>query len=336
MRNTPIAKPASAFFQRREFLALLTASALAPNFSFATQTIVRGADAPSLARAAVIHDALLLLISDDDVTGEWRDMLAPLPSGKAWEFSYAYGAASLGHDSQLALDVVADVQQGWSTRKPAFLDLQRYKGGMMERSLHVALGWAANRAAESILFADTADLTDSALIVDGVFLRAISGMTRVRKAHAKRIFRILYERAFIMMHTLEPDLDGPGGLDIAAMHEVKNPDQQHINRFIDAYADWVESIDGECDRLAEAMAAAPPRRFPSGAKFYDRNDPIIRTVDMIRQGLGNAQKPGRWFNQVGESRYAMAVSRAYRGARFVLEAARGDRPASDVNFIVAD
>lgn len=322
---------------RRHVLGMLIAAAAMPLRGLAAQSFPAGngpdvsvSSAPSLARAAAIHDALLLLASDRDVTGEWQDVLLPLPVGKPFEFSYAYGAASLGDDPDLVRDVVAEVRAGWSERKPPFMDIQRHKLGMLERRLSVALAWAANRAATRSLFADSSATPSLVLAFDGEFLRAISGVGKVEKKQAQRVFRVLYERALVAMHTVEPDLDGPGGLDIAAMHEIDDPNPDHVNRYIDDYADWIEGIDARCGQLAVAVSSAPPAGVPAGSSFYAAEDPIIGAAAAIRVGSGKAHSPNRWAADAGNSRFAQAVSSAYADARIVLEAARGTRPVADV------
>ena len=321
-------------FSRREAMEMFVLAAALPVLParpvFALSGDADGAApsfAPSAARAAVIHDALTLLASDSDVTGEWQEALLPLPVGKPFEYSYAYGVASLSDDGRLVRDVVAEVRAGWNTRKPAFPDIQRHKGGMMERRLGVAIGWAANHGATPVLF-DGIDGPRAALVLDGVFLRALIGDAPVSQVAARRVFRLLYERTLVAMHTLEPDLDGWGGLDIAAMHEVRDPDQDEVNRFIDGYADWIDGIDRRCAELAEAVAAEPPPGVPAGARFYDGSDPVVAAAAGLRRGRGTAHPPNAWRTGGGTSRYADALSHAYANARLVLETARGDRPVS--------
>ncbi len=330
---------APRFLNRRHVLAMLIAAAVVPPRAIAAQSIagtrsaVSASSLPSITRAAVIHDALLLLASDRDVTGEWQDALLPLPVGKPFEFSYAYGTAMLGDDPGLVRDVVAEVRDGWAGREAPFMDIQRHKLGMMERRFSVALGWAANRAATRTLFADSQVTQALVLAFDGELLRAISGVRKPAKAEAQRVFRVLYERALVGMHTVEPDLDGLGGLDIAAMHEVKKPQPEDVNRYIDDYADWIEGIDERCEQLAAAFASPPPRGIPTGNGFYAAEDAIIAVATAIRSGSGIAHPPNRWAADAGTSRFANAVSNAYAAARIVLEAARGDRPVADVDGI---
>ena len=338
--SRPSDTEAPRFLNRRHVLAMLIATVLVPPRGTVAQSIanarpstVPATSLPSVTRAAVIHDALLLLASDRDVTGEWQDALLPLPVGKPFEFSYAYGTASLGDDPRLVRDVVAEVRAGWRGRKAPFMDIQRHKLGMLERRFSVALGWAANRAATQTLFADSRVTPELVLAFDGEFLRAISGVHKVSKAEAQRVFRVLYERALVGMHTVEPDLDGPGGLDIAAMHEVKKPNPDDVNRYIDDYADWIESIDGRCERLAAAFGSPPPRGIPTGNSFYATEDAIIAVATAIRSGSGTAHPPNRWAADAGTSRFANAVSNAYAAARIVLEAARGERPVADVDGV---
>lgn len=321
-------------------LAGLTVSGLArtvqaqPGMAATALSAARGA--PSFTRTAVLHDALLLLASDEDVIGEWQAMLMPLPAGKVFEFAYAYGVASLGEDPRTTLDVIEEVRGGWADRGEPFMDIQRHRRGMMERRLQVAIAWAANRGAADTLFAPTAGIADAALALDGEFLRALSGGAPVSHARAERILRLLYERAFIAMHTIEPDLDGLRELDISSMHEVDDPRQSDVNRYVDAYADWVERLDSECRRLADAMAATPPASLPNGLSFHAPRDPIIRAATHLRVGLGTQHAPGRWREGAGESLYARAVSNAYGHARLVLEAARGDRPTHEVAATLAN
>ena len=328
------------FLNRRHVLAMLIAAVVVPPRGTAAQSVagasrsaVPASSLPSITRAAVIHDALLLLASDRDITGEWQDVLLPLPVGKPFEFSYAYGTASLGDDPGLVRDVVAEVRAGWRGRKAPFMDIQRHKLGMLERRFSVALGWAANRAATQTLFADSRVSPALILAFDGEFLRAISGVREVSKAEAQRVFRVLYERALVGMHTVEPDLDGLGGLDIAAMHEVKNPQPEDVNRYIDDYADWIESIDERCEQLAAAFVSPAPRGMPTGSGFYAAEDAIIAVATAIRSGSGTAHPPNRWAGEAGTSRFANAVSNAYAAARVVLEAARGERPVADVDGV---
>lgn len=322
-------------FSRRTTLGLLLASAslatacgrgesASAETAGTTAMLAAGSAAPSLARAAVIHDALMLLASDVDVKGEWQEMLLPLPIGKPFEFSYAYGVASLDDDGQLVRDVIAEVRTGWEGRREAFMDIQRHKRGMMERRLSVAIGWAANQRGGPVLLEGGG--SNAALTADGALLRALAG--QVSRAEAERLLRLHYERTLIAMHTLEPDLDGLGGLDIAAMHEIKNPAQEDVNRFMDAYADWVESVDDQCARLAGAMASPSPAGYPDGAGFYDPADPIISTAENLRRGFGTPVPLGRWQADIGASRYARALAAAYSGARLVFEVARGDRDAA--------
>lgn len=332
---------ALACLSRRHVLAMLVAAAAIPLRGVAAQSIagagssaVHASSLPSMTRAAVIHDALLLLASDRDVTGEWQDVLLPLPFGKPFEFSYAYGTASLGDDPALVRDVVAEVRAGWAGRQAPFMDIQRHKLGMLERRFSVALGWAANRAATLTLFADSRVTPALVLAYDGEFLRAIAGVRKFTKAEAQRVFRVLYERALVAMHTVEPDLDGVGGLDIAAMHEVKNPDPDDVNRYIDDYADWIEGIDERCKALAAAFASPPPRGMPIGSSFYAAEDAVISAASAIRRGSGKAHQPNRWATDAGNSLFANAVSNAYAAVRIVLEAARGERPATDLDAIL--
>ncbi len=285
---------------------------------------------PSIARAAAIHDALLLLAADRDVAGDWQNALLPLPVGKVFELSYTYGVASLDDDGRLVRDVVAEVRAGWPSRRPAFMDIQRHKGGMMERRLAVALGCAANHGAARVLFDGSRD-PNAEIGVDGVFLRALIGVDTVSEAEARRAFRVLYERALVAMHTLEPDLDGDGGLAIAAMHEVRQPRPEDVNRYLDRYADWVERIDARCEELAAALAGAAPPGLPAGAAFYRPNDPVIAAAERLRRGIGAESPPGHWAQTHGRSRYARAVAAAYGNARLVLEAARGERDIGELD-----
>jgi len=329
---------------RRETLALLIAGIAAPftmngrahaiPASYARAPNDRAWNTPCLTRAAAVHDALTLLISDADVTGEWQDALIPLPVSKPWEFSYAYGTASLEDSGQLLKDVVAEVLDGWTGRQPAFMDLQRYKGGMLERKLMIALGWAADRGAAATLFEDLEPGDASpADVVDGVFLRAIAGVDELDEAHARRIFRILYERALMGMHTIEPDLDGWGNADIASMHELRNPSPAEVIRYVDAYADWIEGIDEQCERLALASSNEAPAGYPQGGNFYDRSEVLLATVTRLRHGTGTARVPDTWHAGTASSRYARSVARAYRNVRRVFDVVRGDKPASTLDAL---
>ncbi len=329
---------------RRETLALLIAGIAAPfamtgraramAVSLSPAPNASGWNDPCLTRAAAVHDALTLLISDADVTGEWQDALIPLPVSKPWEFSYAYGAASLEDSGQLLSDVVAEVLDGWSSRQPAFMDLQRYKGGMLERKLMVALGWAADRGAAATLFEDLEPGDASpADVVDGVFLRAIAGVDELDATYAQRVFRILYERALMGMHTIEPDLDGWGNPDIASMHEVKNPSPDEVIRYVDAYADWIEGIDAQCERLARASSRKAPTGYPQDGDFYDRSDALLTTVTRLRRGTGTAGVPNAWSAEPTASRYAQSVARAYRNVRRILDIVRGDKPVSTLDAL---
>ena len=335
MKTDTTHPPIPTGLSRREVITLLLAAAAAQTcpqrISFAGSDVTGAVSSsgPSMARAAVIHDALNLLVSDRDVTGEWQDVLLPLPVGKPFEFSYAYGAASLRDDGRLVRDVVDEVRAGWDDRLPAFMDIQRHKGGMTERRFSVALGWAANHGAAPVLF-DGVPGPEPELALDGAFIRAVVGAD-VSEAEARRVLRLLFERALIAMHTVEPDLDGWGGLDIEAMHKVKDPDQAEVNRYIDDYADWVEGIDERCAKLAKAIASTPPAAVPTGDGIYRRADPIIAAAEGLRRGQGLPSVPGRWNEDVGSSRYATAVSAAYENARLVLDAARGDRPVEDLD-----
>lgn len=280
------------------------------------------ATVPSLARAALVHDALMLLVSDSDLTGEWQDMLLPLPVGKPFEFSYAYGVASLKDDGRLALNIAREVRADWNDRDAPFPDIQRHKGEMIERRLGIAIGWAANRMGAPVLFHGV-DRAEHAAGLDGAFLRSLMQIESLTQAEATRTFRLLYERTFMAMHTLEPDLDGPGGLDIAAMHEVRAPNPADVNRFIDNYVDWIEGLDAEAERLGAAMAQPAPAGIPSGRDMYDISDPIIEAVENLRQGYGRPYPPGHWDSARHASRYGGALAAAYGGARLMLDVARG-------------
>ena len=322
---------------RRETLALLIAGFAVPftipnraRATIASQTVP--SDEPCLTRAAAVHDALTLLVSDADVTGEWQDALIPLPIGKPWEFSYAYGTASLEDSGELLRDVVTEVLDGWATRQPAFMDLQRYKGGMLQRKLMIAMGWAADRGAAATLFEDLEPGDASpADVLDGIFLRAIAGVDELDAAYARRVFRILYERALVGMHTIEPDLDGWGNAEIASMHELRNPSPDDVIRYVDAYADWIENIDGQCERLARASSRKAPAGYPQGSDFYDRSDALLATVTGLRRGAGTAGVPNAWSAATTMSRYAQSVARAYRNVRRVLDVVRGSEPLSSLD-----
>jgi len=288
--------------------------------------------APSIARSALVHDALMLLASDRDLHGEWQDMLLPLPTGKPFEFSYAYGVASLQDNGDLAVGIAREVRDGWSGRDAPFLDIQRHKGEMLERRLAMGIGWAADRMGSRILLDGFAE-EGGALAADGVFIRALLGSDEISKEEAAKSFRVLYERAFVAMHTLEPDLDGWGGLDIAAMHEVKDPKLDDVNRFIDDYVDWVEGLDLEVERLAAAVAGATPDGVPVGAAFYRPGDPIVVAAENLRVGNGKAYAPGHWDTVTSRSRYGQALTAAHRGARLMLDVARGERALDDLSAL---
>lgn len=290
--------------------------------------------APSLARAALVHDALMLLASDSDLTGEWQDMLLPLPVGKPFEFSYAYGVASLADDGRLAHDIALEVRSDWQDRDDPFMDIQRHKGEMLERRLGIAVGWAANHVGASILF-EGISAADGAVGLDGAFVRALMGVEDISEAEATRTFRLLYERTFVAMHTLEPDLDGWGGLDIAAMHEVRAPRTEDVNRFIDDYIDWVEQIDAESKRLGAAVAGPAPKGLAGGTALYDTADPIVEAVENLRLGYGRAYAPGHWRGVSSNSRYARALAEAHRAARQMLDVARGQAEIETLSSLTA-
>lgn len=265
----------------------------------------------------------MLLASDSDLRGEWQEMLLPLPIEKPFEFSYAYGVASLKDDGALAYTIAQEVRDGWDDRKAPFMDIQRHKGEMIERRLSTALGWAADRLGAPILF-EGFESADAPLTLDGVFVRALMGGEDISREAAAKTFRVLYERAFTAMHTLEPDLDGWGGLDIAAMHEVREPKLADVNRFIDDYVAWVEGIDAEVDRLAGAVVGPAPRGVPTGEAFLATTDPIVSTVENLRVGFGRPYPPGHWASQSATSRYGQALAAAHGGARLMLDVARGE------------
>jgi len=321
---------ASLLLTRRDSLALGIAAATASLLPARAlgQTIE---PSPSLTRAGLVHDALLLLVSDNDVEGEWRDALLPLPKGKPFEFSYAYATHYLGDPRPLIRDVVAEVREGWADRKPAFMDIQRHKKGMMERRLTVALGAAANHVGWRTMRRG-APVTD--LEIDGVFIRALANVDQIDQRDAERVFRVLHERALIAMHTVEPDLDGLRVLDITAQHEV-DPKQEDVNRYIDAYADWVEGIDARCRELARAASGRPPRGFPSGTDFWRADEPIIAAAGGLRIGVGGPLTPHAFADAPGVSRYAASLEAGYAAARAVLEAARGAMPVADLDDLIA-
>jgi len=318
---------------RRDVLALLIAGFAVPlpasrtRAASAAQTVA--SSEPCLTRSAAVHDALTLLVSDADVTGDWQDALIPLPVAKPWEFSYAYGTASLEDNGRLVRDVVAEVLDGWASRQPAFMDLQRYKGGMLQRKLMVAMGWAADRGAAATLFEGLdADDASSAEMVDGVFLRAIAGVDALDATHARRVFKVLYERALVAMHTIEPDLDGWGNPDIASMHELRNPSPADVIRYVDTYADWIEGVDEQCERLARACSRKAPAGYPDGGDFYEPSDALLARVARLRRGTGVAGTPDTWTAETTASRYAQSVARGYRNVRRVFDVVRGNKPVS--------
>ncbi|APE26886.1 hypothetical protein BMF35_a0057 [Aurantiacibacter gangjinensis] len=192
-------------------------------------------------RSAVIHDALVLLVSDEDMDGEWQDAFIPLPLEKSWEFSYAYGSSALAERRDLVFSVIARTAEQWEGREEAYGDLQRYRGGMVERELVAGAGLAAALASEQQLtvfpqFADPMDL-------DAHYLSGMLGPELPGEEMMARLIRLQFERAMIMMHTVEPDLDGTGSDDAMAMHAVDNIDVGDVNRYLDRYVEWVLGAD---------------------------------------------------------------------------------------------
>ncbi|MGF1544433.1 MAG: hypothetical protein ACFB00_08045 [Parvularculaceae bacterium] len=307
-------------------LSALAATAAAPSGGRAAAAGASAGADVSMTRVSLIHNALSLLVADADMVGEWRDAFLPLPVGAAFEFSYAYGVAALGDPSVLVMDIVREARDGWATRAPAFLDIQRHKKGMLERRLTVAVAAAADRRIARALDAPGPIDADA---LDGIFLRALTGVERIDRAHATRVFRVLYERAFIAMHTIEPDLDGLRVLDVSSQHEV-DPVAADVNRYLDAYADWIDGLDERCARLARAVSLRPPRGFPAGDAFWRADDPEIARAMDLQRGVGLPVDPMRAGTPAGSSLYARALAAGRDAARLVLNAARGREPEDAV------
>lgn len=196
-------------------------------------------------------------------------------------------------------------------------------GGLLAQKLAFVLGWLCHRAADlqmkpifRAVDADCAEKPTDCSVYHDVFLFRQVYLGGQGKPYAPQIlsldvgelesvFRSLWQRALIGMHTFIPD-------------------QEDVDGWLERLFETRQRFYVDIRRYAEAFAQPDPdkvRRFLDEVNFYDARDPLIRLARSIQVGTPEIEIDlAAALNAAAkQSQYAQALRRGY----LYLEAASG-------------
>ena len=268
----------------------------ASSFAFTANALATGTHLTPL---LLLEDALRLALVNPAINADLKTALIAHQA-----FMQSSGALTGNKHDVMAL--LATVRDGWAERDGLKVKNHEVHGDMFSSKLAFAAGWLTQRAARAALYdAHDADLNDRMLYHDVTLLHALHESEPLEPTEATasvedlaQLFQLMYLRAYIRMHTIDPDFDDPEGW---ILRVVKR------NRDLESLA----------QRYAAAYLQPDPaklQRYVEAPNFYDASDPLIQLVRTLHQGI--TESPIDLEEAVAaassQSQYARALEHTYQ------------------------
>lgn len=246
----------------------------------------------------LVEDALRLSLVNPSISA---DLKAAMIAHRA--FMSASGALPGRERDVTAL--LATLRDGWAGRDRRKVENHTVNGDMFEPKLAFAAGWLAQRAALSALYGDQdPGLDDRAVYHDVTLLRAmhqsepVASEATASVEELTQLFQMMYLRAYIRMHTIDPDFDDPEGWILRVVKRNRALDSL-AQRYAAAY------LQPDVDKL---------HRYVEAPNFYDVSDPLIQLARTLHQGITESaiDLDEAVAASSSQSQYARALGHAYQ------------------------